>query len=758
MVLAETVIVACSGMTIFEIVKSFLFPDLTLWQSHLVTIVFSGAVSVIAVLVVYRKQERLHRQLRAEMRERQRKDEALHHVHEELKEILESISDAFYAVDHEWRLTYINRRAEQLWGRQREELLGKCLWQEFPQALDSVFHTAHLQAVQEQRVMIFEEKSSIIHRWIDVAIYPNRNGVAVYYRDITARKQTEAALQESEGRFRSLFDRAAVPTIVQTPGGYFIQANHAACAFFGYSETKLCQKSLRDVTYPADLGLTQDNVKRLLTGASDTYQIEKRFVRPSGEVRWALENNTVLRDDQGMPLGLIAQLQDITARRQAEDELRQLHTELEKRVEERTTALISINAALQEQIAERRQAEQLASGQTAVLIRTLQLLTIEPTQLTIDTFLRHVLTAIAEQLQVFSVSLYLYDFDQDTAHLQLSYRDGRIVSDQDIPDPSTTLPSRFVLSEDPFTTHIAQTQTPLVIEEIADSPLSSRTFQGWAQRVGVRSVLATPLFVGNQLIGAMGSYSRERRHFSSEEVTLAQTLAHQAALALQITRLAEQKQHSVLLAERNRMAREIHDTLAQGFTGIVVQLEATEDILVSPSADVETALFHINRACMLARDSLAEARRSVWALRPTVLEQETLPAALSHLVEELTTGTALHAEFAVHGLPQILPTEIETDLFRISQEAMSNALKHAQAHSIQMTLTFSPQRVQLSIEDDGQGFDPYTPAPQGFGFISMRERTERSGGEFTLTSNPGHGTKVQVTLPLPRPTFMGGSQ
>jgi PAS domain-containing protein len=136
-VLAETMIVALSGMTIFEIVKSLLFPDLTLWQSHIVTIVFSGVVSVIAVLVVNRKQERLHRQLRAEMREHQRKDEALHHAHEELKEILESISDAFYAVDHEWRLTYINRRAEQFWGRRREELLGKCLWQEFPQALDA---------------------------------------------------------------------------------------------------------------------------------------------------------------------------------------------------------------------------------------------------------------------------------------------------------------------------------------------------------------------------------------------------------------------------------------------------------------------------------------------------------------------------------------------------------------------------------------------------------------------------------------------
>jgi signal transduction histidine kinase len=177
-----------------------------------------------------------------------------------------------------------------------------------------------------------------------------------------------------------------------------------------------------------------------------------------------------------------------------------------------------------------------------------------------------------------------------------------------------------------------------------------------------------------------------------------------------------------------------------------MQLEAAEDAL---REDPEAAQAHIFRARTLGRESLAEARRSVWELRPQALEQGDLATALARSITQLTAGTSVEAEFSLHGAPRALPPEVEEHLLRIGQEAVSNALIHAQAHSIQVTLTFDPQKVQLCVEDDGQGFDPLrVPGRSGFGLVSMRERAERLGGELTATSQPGQGTKLLVVVPV----------
>jgi PAS domain S-box-containing protein len=143
-------------------------------------------------------------------------------------------------------------------------------------------------------------------------------------------EERHKVIAESEARFRSLFDSAAVPTLLQTPAGVILQANRAACAFFGYAEEDLRQKAFRDVIHADDAMQVEDHFNRLLTGASDTHQSEQRFVRPSGEVRWALMSTTVLRDDRQAPQALLAQLQDLTARKQAEAAQAHLLAELQR--------------------------------------------------------------------------------------------------------------------------------------------------------------------------------------------------------------------------------------------------------------------------------------------------------------------------------------------------------------------------------------------------------------------------------------------
>ena len=189
---------------------------------------------------------------------------------------------------------------------------------------------------------------------------------------------------------------------------------------------------------------------------------------------------------------------------------------------------------------------------------------------------------------------------------------------------------------------------------------------------------------------------------------------------------AEARERRVVVEERTRIAREIHDTLAQGFTGIVIQLEAAEEVL---ARDPQTALGHLLRARALARESLVEARRSVWALRAQDLETEDLAYAFLHLIHKLDNGSGTQITFALEGIPGSMSQDIEHQLLRIGQEAVTNALKHAKPTQIRVALTCRRDSVALSIEDSGEGFAPDSPAYQrGPGVRGMRERAAGVGG------------------------------
>jgi PAS domain S-box-containing protein len=209
---------------------------------------------------------------------------------------------------------------------------------------------------------------------------------------------------------------------------------------------------------------------------------------------------------------------------------------------------------------------------------------------------------------------------------------------------------------------------------------------------------------------------------------------------------AEARESKVVLEERTRMAREIHDTLAQGFTGIIIQLEVAEAAL---AAQPEAARLHVLKARTLARESLAEARRSVWALRPMALESDDLGSALLHLVHKLSDEAATPIEFTLRGVLPPLGPDTEHHLLRIGQEALTNALRHAHAPEIRVTLTCARGSLELSVEDDGEGFEVDSPVPgNGLGLRGMQERAEALGGKLTITSAPGQGTQARVVIPV----------
>jgi signal transduction histidine kinase len=214
--------------------------------------------------------------------------------------------------------------------------------------------------------------------------------------------------------------------------------------------------------------------------------------------------------------------------------------------------------------------------------------------------------------------------------------------------------------------------------------------------------------------------------------------------------LAEAERQAGILEERQRLARDIHDTLTQGFASIVMLLEAAEESL----GRQHPAGRHVERALQSARDNLAESRRLVWALRPEALADTPLPVALERLARQLSDETGIRADTVVTGTIRSLDAEQETALLRVAQESLANVRKHAQAMRVTVTLSYMDDVTVLDIQDDGVGFRPPVEseaAPDGgLGLRAMRERVEEIGGTVSVESASGEGTTVVAHLPTDR--------
>ena len=290
---------------------------------------------------------------------------------------------------------------------------------------------------------------------------------------------------------------------------------------------------------------------------------------------------------------------------------------------------------------------------------------------------------------------------------------------------------------------VAETGKPL--NSINHAQTSNGTFQNESG-----SEIAVPLSIGADILGVLDIESLEPDAFDEIDMFTAQTLGDQLAIAIENARLYGESQDTAILAERNRMAREIHDTLAQGFTGIILQLEAAEQVLEEDGALART---HMDRAQKLARQSLNEARRSVWALRPQELEHEPLTAAMRRQLAIFEQDTGVKTGLKAPEAEPPLSADIENALLRILQEALTNVKKHARAGRLEVGLSIDRSDVRLKIDDDGAGFQSETSTEKHFGLISMRERAKLLGGSFQIWSEAGKGTHLEAIIPIDRKTI-----
>jgi signal transduction histidine kinase/DNA-binding NarL/FixJ family response regulator len=283
-------------------------------------------------------------------------------------------------------------------------------------------------------------------------------------------------------------------------------------------------------------------------------------------------------------------------------------------------------------------------------------------------------------------------------------------------------------------------------------------------RASLKGVIGVPIWWRDHIIGSCVIFSRDpKRTFSAQDAELLELFAKHAAIAITNARLHEAAEANAraeaVTAERNRMAREVHDTVAQGLVSIMLQLRSADRALTDGRHEEARAALEEARGA--AEDAFEETRRSVLGLAPSPLEGRSLEEALALELEWANQAGSADVRLVTAGTPVALPPDLAHMLFRVAQEALTNALRHAQARSVRVGVVYTPDDITLLVQDDGAGFDPSRMEQDGpvhgLGVRGMAERARLLGGTLELDSTPGWGTRVRVSIPLPQAAAVPGA-
>ena len=472
----------------------------------------------------------------------------------------------------------------------------------------------------------------------------------------------------------------------------------------------------KDRVHPDDRWLFDERAKNAPSEAKD-FSFEHRLLLPDGTIKHLRIVTRHIGNELG-ETGFVGALMDITEQKKAEEAL--------------------------------KGSERLAHGQAEALRGILNSMS---TEINPNRFLEHVLCVISRQMACPSVNVFSRN-DDNTLTLQAVQEDNRLhILEKHITYPTDDQPlllecmqegTDCLLTDfdrDPIWMRFANRKDSAGMPRLNEkTDLLTITAHEQAKAQGIVLNVAIPMVTGGRTSGFISLLYSKKREFLPEEIELGLSLAQQAALAMRLMRLSQESQQMAVIAERNRMARDIHDTLAQGFTGVIAQLQAARG-----STDLSEATAHIDTAESLARSSLGEARRSVRALRPRFLHETALSTALESMLTTVGDYSGLKTEFCLEGEQRAILADWEEGLLRVAQESLTNTIKHARASKFRAKLSFLPEQIILELTDDGSGASP-SEGHEGLGLIGMKERVTQMGGVIEFSFQPGRGMRTVVIL------------
>jgi PAS domain S-box-containing protein len=487
--------------------------------------------------------------------------------------------------------------------------------------------------------------------------------------------------------------------------------------------------------HPEDRGRAEQTIDRAVRERSDFVQ-EYRLILPDGSIKHVHTVGHPVVNESGV-LEFVGTAMDVTDLKRAEEMRATMARERELFAQQRATELGKANEAL------RGCLDALASVPE------------------LDDFLGQVMAAITRQLGAASSTLRVRNFEQNTLPLELVFQDGRVMTPDEVKYPESWQSVSLEQFDPDFLFHSAFTRTkeeqrvatflnpPAAIIRVLDpnSPMPEDQ-RAYLRELGVKTVLIIPLISRGQANGRLTFRFTEERDFRPEELEIARALATQASLAIHLTRLAKSARQSAVLEERNQLAAEIHDALAQSFTGISMQLGVAGEQLAAKEGD---PLRQIERANEIANFGLAEARRSILSLRSNAIEESGLTKTLQRLVEHSNVAGRFRCDFRSDNIPEeSLPLRIQHELLRFAQEAISNAVRHAKPTVVSVTLRWEPPNLILKVKDNGSGISSASlEKSEGFGLSNMRTRAAQIDGKLDIQTAAGRGTSIVLTVPIP---------
>jgi signal transduction histidine kinase len=431
--------------------------------------------------------------------------------------------------------------------------------------------------------------------------------------------------------------------------------------------------------------------------------------------------------------GLLSRVQrSVDDLRGSEARLRKSNEDLRLEISERKQAQEALRISEQRRLAQLARANEALRGSIDTLAQVPEL----------DDFLGQVMAAITRQLGAVFSTLRMLDPEQNRLMLELVFRDNRVLS----PDEAEFPENWRSRSRDEHNYAVYLTQPTTVTHLLDPDSPTPAGLREYLLGIGIKSGLIIPLISRGQAHGLFSLYFDEERRFDPEETEIARALATQASLAVQLTRLAKTARQSAILEERNRLAGEIHDSLAQVFAGISLQLFAAQEAITKAGETFN----YVERAYDLAQVGLGEARRSALSLRSDVIEESGLTGALRMLADRSNIPGRLRCSFRTNNLvADDLPHQVQQHLLRIAQEAISNAIRHANPTFLNVLLQSNSTEIVLEIDDNGVGISTaHLGCNEGFGLGNMRERAKQLGAELDIRPAPGGGTSIIVRLPI----------
>jgi PAS domain S-box-containing protein len=462
----------------------------------------------------------------------------------------------------------------------------------------------------------------------------------------------------------------------------------------GYSVAEVVGRPFSGFASKEDLERLAGNFERLRVGAPSASS-QYRLVTKEGQIRWVQPSSRPIWDGDRV-VGLQGMLNDVTDGVLAEEALRQRVDEL---------AILNQVAQVLAGVTELP----LALQQTSELINHLY-----------DACFTFVVLANADEIEL---------------EIRVGFERAA--------GAFGPWPMGLTLEEMPASREVLAQGEPLILADLASLPMP-KLVREYLDAHGVLSLLLVPLVSRGEVVGilAVGADQDDRR-FTPDQIRLAETIAGDVASAVENARLSEQAQALAVNQERERIARDLHDSVTQTIYSASLVAESLPRVWERNPGEARDALRALQQ---LMRGGLAELRTLLFELRADAFERADLDALLHQLADVLTGRTRALVEVTIQG-PTELPPEIKVALYRIAQEALNNVAKHAHATEVGVTLQDLADRVVLSVQDDGRGFDPASLSGQGLGMSIIHERAERIGATIEVDSAPGRGTRMVVIWP-----------